>query len=1626
MEKSISIQNKKSTNSTDRVQINLNHTSSDKKKNINKKKQLIIILIGSILLVLLSIVAIIIFLKKKRENQFQKNNENKIYNEDQGKNEEENNNQIENIENYDNTDDNEIYYYNEYKNEFNFKTKVNDLKKFNISQKYYENMIIDGIETEMNLYRYTDYNIYIISEEELNDEFYNKIYTGVILMDSYCLSLEDENCIPKELLDLTSNMNNTNLNLRNLKELDNLKDIPIPICLFNLTNNNIITSIKCPESLPESKKNEIISDLYYFRPTPIKLNENIDNIDMNIYNKSDIKIITKNRKGICNIKNENKSICNSEMNITKDFEGNLLTHEEISIINISTNSKNSFKTNKITKFNDKTNNTSSLDHEKYKINLFKLLNELEPYMKYEKIFSKDIFQKINDVNYNKEKLKRVLQNNNIFYDREETLFNKEIFGVNISLNLKNNPGINSQNMKVLTNLKFNDEQNELVNIVEFTDLNKILKKLKLLCMAGNNLAKELYEKIKDKFDILNNEISIKIKSLNNFIIYKDLTEIFDSSLTLNSIKILPISILEESNNLEKKIGEIFKGIKDGNMKKYTNIIKDDIYDYLKDSYKLVYKIFNNLKDTINLLSSKNIKLNEIEKYYLNSESISYANIIKKVEKILLNYYKNEVDLINPKVNSILIDFEKNLNESIKKEKILINNLYNKLQNKSFVIENSNNEQNTIINNNLLKSLNYISDILNLTKTIILNDMNIKDNEYFVYNNDVNLNNQSFNEIITKGNNISHNLDNKEYIDEKFDEIMINFKENYTNILKYMENKREEKFSLEEDVLKFNSFSKEEKKKIKETFDKLRVELISQVENININYINRVGKVRKEFYRKNKEELDKIIYDLNSTISKYKLEKLSNLFNIALNSSLEKIKNDIENNKIIAMKYINNISNLYMDKSKNYELTKRYLTKYNLFKDNLVFNENYLKYNLSKELYNHYINPLNSLNKYLQLIINFNNNYYNNYKEINYYNYSKVIYNLKNRLHKFISNDTYNKYYSNLVEQFKNTEIQKLNETKFQLERLNNQMKISNNYLNDTYSDLCSYNSKPKCFTVLETPFCINQITYDNCIKISSFSNNIINIKIDSDENIIKFKNEFDLLNSLVYVKINNYNLKFEELRNSILNIEEEIINKNINISFQNDINMILSQKFGDELVINSFNYYKTLYEERIKDIFNNIIIYWNNTFDALNIEINSNLNNFKSSIIEFDFISSIYEYSITNNITKNYFDSIIINQKNDFNYTISYYYNYLLYIINSCHQYIKNRLPSNKKSFESFIIKSRNQIDNWFNDLVNNITNNEINSLNINDQIRLLHIDEIDFFNNNYILTDNILKTKNILTNKVDKIIEIDNYKLNDDYSIISKIYLENLENKNIIQRLYQSIDKENFIDLNINNFKSLINDFLIFDPFEIINKLNLVLYNINYENEEKLLNIKENYTFLLEAQINQFFTKESIEEKINSLYLSEIKTIDENIEKNIYNNIKEILNKINDYISKESIRLLHTATSYTNNFQKINNTINDYKEGIYNKIKNILFDILNNFYQNIKNNFYHDYIEKVLDNYITEIKKYTLNYKEYKLLNSSYKIGDIINNIIEKLVNEYKEIGTEELDYQHYKKSIEIFILKI
>ena len=284
--------------------------------------------------------------------------------------------------------------------EFNLTTKEGDLQKISVVQKYREDRTNDGQTTSTYSTRLTNYIIHVMSEKDSDEEnkyYYDKIYECSISIQSECFSSTEENCTPVKELDL-SNPTRRNRNLEdngnNPTNDDKLKDIPIPLCLFNLTNNDVITSIACPQSLPETKRKKILLDLYFFRPPGLtRLKEKDSNSTIERKTVGNRKYIREVNGGICDIENAQFSFCSTDMNTTTDLENRILTYDELAVMKVtSTDPGNYFVKTKTTNLVDETDKLENFDKTSYKNSLEQMVEKLKPYLKYEVLFSQDNFE----------------------------------------------------------------------------------------------------------------------------------------------------------------------------------------------------------------------------------------------------------------------------------------------------------------------------------------------------------------------------------------------------------------------------------------------------------------------------------------------------------------------------------------------------------------------------------------------------------------------------------------------------------------------------------------------------------------------------------------------------------------------------------------------------------------------------------------------------------------------------------------------------------------------------------------------------------------------------------------------------------------------------------------------------------------------------------------------------------------------------------------------------------------------------------------------------------------------------------------------------------------------------------
>ena len=76
---------------------------------------------------------------------------------------------------------------------------------------------------------------------------------------------------------------------------------------------------------------------------------------------------------------------------------------------------------------------------------------------------------------------------------------------------------------------------------------------------------------------------------------------------------------------------------------------------------------------------------------------------------------------------------------------------------------------------------------------------------------------------------------------------------------------------------------------------------------------------------------------------------------------------------------------------------------------------------------------------------------------------------------------------------------------------------------------------------------------------------------------------------------------------------------------------------------------------------------------------------------------------------------------------------------------------------------------------------------------------------------------------------------------------------------------------------------------------------NCNLKIAKEFLTLKDDFSNKLESQITRYFTKEELENRINELYKSEVKDLENNQVETIKQKIIEILNKIKRTFIKRS-----------------------------------------------------------------------------------------------------------------------------
>ena len=823
----------------------------------------------------------------------------------------------------------------------------------------------------------------------------------------------------------------------------------------------------------------------------------------------------------------------------------------------------------------------------------------------------------------------------------------------------------------------------------------------------------------------------------------------------------------------------------------------------------------------------------------------------------------------------------------------------------------------------------------------------------------------------------------------------------------------------------------------------------------------------EFLEHNKDYLNQLMNEIDSSFSIDSLNELAKSYEDAFNRHFTKIINEIEQNKKLAFEYIDGMYNLMTDNNKVIEIlkdfkesnsyysggtnlysifcktddikreihcinntffndtinsktpSKYYFKKSGEFKEKFDKYKEFIESDLHFNILSEYKNFINQLKGILQSFKN--NKISDKYPDYtNLYFIDKHIKNidvLYNRLNRYISDDIFNNYFIPKINDYKTKTTEEIDDIRSYIENISNKLYVNKPSSN---KDFCTKFKRKRTFTCRNGAIYNFEPSQDECFN-SPGSNNLDNMIEISFKNDIVFEERFNIFFSSLKNNIESYGNLIDKLKQNLNSIETQILNKNITDNYLNSIegkiNVLLSEKYSNNLIRGSYDYYKNLLDKRLESMLNNISNQWITSFDDLRINVTDNLDNFAHSMNELGVMALIYEAVISQNLTKMFYDSIIRHQKSEFNYTISYYYNSLLQNITSVYQYISNQIPTNQEGFNTIINIRKNEVEEKFSKIFKTVKESKIDSLSINKQLYVLKVSSSNFFESDSLLAQINKETSTILKNKGNNIYKLKNGKKNDEYSLACRFYLENSLNGLQIEEYYKPVNEHDslFIDLNVNNFIELLSNNWIFDQNDFINKLNLSIYNMNLEIKNDFSIKKEEYSKKLENEITKYqYSKENITTKINEQYNLNIDKIDEKKKNDTITKIHEILNLIKKHLIKEGERISLTSVSLTNDFSAINNTIRKYKEEIISKLSNIIEDIVDNFHEKLKKQGYDDIIYSGLDKYLEKSEEYLSTTKAYETLNDSYNIGKEINDIVIELVEDYKNSTLFQFNNKH------------
>ena len=132
------------------------------------------------------------------------------------------------------------------------------------------------------------------------------------------------------------------------------------------------------------------------------------------------------------------------------------------------------------------------------------------------------------------------------------------------------------------------------------------------------------------------------------------------------------------------------------------------------------------------------------------------------------------------------------------------------------------------------------------------------------------------------------MDNNEFVDKTFDNVMTSFRDKFIELLKNMENSVKDKFYLEENVLGTTLFDTTYLNEIDDYFKQEKINILNDIKNQNNEYLKSVNEILTSFKNDNGKSLDQIMSELITEMTDLYFDNLNTAYKESLDLAFQKI------------------------------------------------------------------------------------------------------------------------------------------------------------------------------------------------------------------------------------------------------------------------------------------------------------------------------------------------------------------------------------------------------------------------------------------------------------------------------------------------------------------------------------------------------------------------------------------------------------------------------------------------------------------------------------------------------------------------------------------------------------------